>query len=753
MSLAEPLHAHDSTRTLHPPAVRLAPALYAGTLFLSALLLFSVQPMFAKMVLPRLGGAPAVWSVAMVFFQTALLVGYFYAHVLTRALSPGHAALVHLALLALAALVLPIGMAASFTATPSDRIELWLFCLFAVSIGLPFVALAASAPLLQAWFAASGHPQAGNPYVLYAASNLGSFAALIGYPFLIEPLLPLRVQTFAWSLGYALLTLLVAGAALLVSRAVPLRFLTDGAFTRAPAAKVCAIWTVLAAVPAGLVVALTAFISMDVAAAPFLWVLPLALYLLTFVAIFRDRSWIPHHVVLLLVPFAVTVMAVTKFGPLQTYWVANVFLHLLGFTILALACHGELYRRRPAPSRLTEFYLWNSLGGVVGGAFAGLLAPNIFSSTLEYPILLAAALLVLPGMFTGGFSRFLRGAGIGLGLAVIPAGLMMFGLPAPLQGTLWLQIVIIILFGVMLLTRRDAPVFLGLAILALVLAEAQSALSHVEQVRSFFGVHRVAENPERTHRFLFHGTTLHGAERIRDAEGAIVTGKPQPLAYYFTGGAIAEALIARQDKGGVSAVGIVGLGSGSMACHYREGETWTFYEIDPEVVRIARDPKLFRFYSACTPHAQIVLGDARLTLAASAQTYDAMVLDAFASDSIPVHLLTREAMAGYVSRLAPQGVMVFHISNRHMDLAGQLGALGEAAGLVAYVKRDISADRFDVDYKAGAHVVAFARDPADLGRLPTLPGWTLIETDGRVRAWTDDFADILGAIIEKKMRR
>jgi hypothetical protein len=733
--------------------MRLAPAIYAGTLFLSALLLFSVQPMFAKMVLPRLGGAPAVWSVAMVFFQTALLVGYAYAHLLTRALAPRHAALVHLALLAVAALTLPISTAASFTATPTDRIELWLFGLFAVSIGLPFIALAASAPLLQAWFAASGDAQAGNPYVLYAASNLGSFAALIGYPLLIEPLLPLRAQTLGWSVGYALLALLVTAAALVVSRAMPIRVDARTDTAGAPTAMDRMTWTALAAIPAGLVVALTAFISTDVAAAPFLWVLPLALYLLTFVAIFRERPWIPHHIVLLLIPFAVTVMAVTKFGPLQVYWVTNVFLHLLGFTILALGCHGELYRRRPAPVRLTEFYLWNSLGGVVGGAFAGLLAPNIFSSTLEYPILLAGALLVLPGMFAGGFSRFLRGAGIGLGLALIPAGLMVAGLPAPLQGTLALQIVIIILFGVMLLTRRNAPVFFSLTVLALVLAEAQSALSHLEQVRSFFGVHRVAENPERTHHFLFHGTTLHGAQRIRDSEGAIVTGAPEPLAYYFTSGAIAEALIARQNKGGVSAVAVVGLGAGSMACHRRDGETWTFYEIDPEVVRIATDPRLFKFYSACARDAMIVLGDARLTLAASKQTYDAIVLDAFASDAIPVHLLTREAMAGYVTRLAPGGVMVFHISNRHMDLAGQVGALGEAAGLVTYVKRDISADRFDADYKAGAHVVALAREPSDLGALPETEGWKPIEKDKRVRAWTDDFADVLGAIIEKKMRR
>ena len=752
MSLSEPIHADDSVRPLQSAAMRLAPAIYAGTLFLSALLLFSVQPMFAKMVLPRLGGAPAVWSVAMVFFQTALLAGYAYAHLLTRTLAARHAALVHLALLATAAFMLPIGMASSFTTTPTDHIELWLFGLFAVSIGLPFMTLAASAPLLQTWFAASGHSQAANPYVLYAASNLGSFAALLSYPLLFEPNLPLHGQTMVWSIGYAVLALAVAGAALFVSRAasVPALSASD---SESPTLMDRFTWMALAAIPSGLVVALTAFISTDVAAAPFLWVLPLALYLLTFVAIFRDRPWIPHHVVLLLVPFAVTIMAVSKFGPLQSYWLTNLIFHLGGFTVLALACHGELYRRRPAPARLTQFYLWNSLGGVFGGAFAGLLAPRLFTSTFEYPLLLAAALLVLPGMFTNGLRGFLRGAGIGLAFAIIPVALIVSGFQAPLQDAVWLQIAIIILFGAMLLARTNAPVFFGLAVLALAMAEAQSSLSYFEQVRSFFGVHRVGENPERTHRFLYHGTTLHGIERVRDADGNALTGKPTPLAYYFHGGAIAEALGARQDMGGVSHVAVAGLGAGSVACHRRANESWTFFEIDPQVIRIAQDPKLFRSYSECTPDASIVLGDARLTLAASSQTYDIIMLDAFASDSIPVHLLTREAMLGYVARLAPRGMIMFHISNHHMDLGTQIGALAEAAGLVAYVKHGQAVGAFKVDYTAGAYLAVLARSPADLGRLPDSEGWIPIPKGQGVRAWTDDFADILGAIIEKKMRR
>ena len=345
--------------------LRLAPALFAATLFASALLLFAVQPMFTKMVLPMLGGAPAVWSVAMVFFQAALLAGYAYAHLLARTLSVGQAALVHLGVLGVAALTLPIGIAHGFDVPPSTGIGLWLVGLFAASIGLPFVALSASAPLLQSWFAASGHTQARNPYVLYAASNLGSFAALLAYPLALESLLTLRMQAWVWSLGFAGLAVLIATAAIVAARGggVVLRAAT----APRPSWRERAAWAMLAAIPAGLVIAVTAYISTDVAAAPLLWVLPLALYLLTFVAVFRDRPWFSHDLVLKIVPFLVAPLAITLLGGDREYWLATMALNLLALFVLALACHGEVYARRPAPALLTEFYLWTSVGGVFGG--------------------------------------------------------------------------------------------------------------------------------------------------------------------------------------------------------------------------------------------------------------------------------------------------------------------------------------------------------------------------------------------------
>jgi hypothetical protein len=306
-------------RAAQPWPLRLAPALYAGTLFLSALLLFAVQPMFTKMILPRLGGAPAVWSVAMVFFQAALLGGYAYAHLLAGMLRPMPAALVHVAVLAIAAMALPIGIAQGFAAPSEGAIVLWLFGLIAASIGLPFTALAASAPLLQSWFAASGHPRADNPYVLYAASNLGSFSALLAYPLLADPLLRLRDQTALWSIGYALLAVLIGASALVAGRGGHSETQISTSTARAPSLADRLAWIALAAIPSGLVIAVTAYVTMDVAAAPFFWVLPLALYLLTFVALFRERPWIGELTVTQLLPFAVAPVAISLLGGTKNF--------------------------------------------------------------------------------------------------------------------------------------------------------------------------------------------------------------------------------------------------------------------------------------------------------------------------------------------------------------------------------------------------------------------------------------------------
>lgn len=730
--------------------VRSAPALFAVTLFLSALLLFAVQPMFTKMVLPRLGGSPSVWSVAMVFFQSALLAGYAYAHLLVRTVPVVRAAFVHMLMLAAAAATLPISLAAGYEVPPEHGVALWVVGLFAASIGLPFMALSASAPLLQSWYAASGHRGRENPYVLYAASNLGSFVGLIAYPFLMEPLLPLRDQARWWSVGFAALAVLVAIAGLTSSGEGAAGFggarsrLLPGERTR---------WLALAAIPSGLVVAVTAHLTTDVAAAPFLWVVPLALYLMTFVAVFRDRPWLSHETVVRYAPFVLAPLAVSVIGSGKVFWIALILLDLVGFVMLTLVCHSALYCRRPPADRLTEFYLWVSVGGVLGGIFAGLVAPNLFNGTYEYPILIGAGLLVLPGalMPWRGFLRETAPALVIAGAVLIAR--FGFDVRLPLAAEVPMQVALVALAAWMLFARARPARFFSLAVLAFIVGGAwHPGVAVIEKARSFFGVHEVADTTDGTHRFLFHGTTIHGVEPVRRPDGVPLTDRPQPVSYYYPGGPYSEAFdAARKAQHGLSRVAIVGLGAGIVSCHRRDGEAWTFFEIDPEVVRIARDTRLFRSLSQCAPDAEIVLGDARLTLTASRRQYDLIALDAFTSDAIPVHLLTGEAFAGYLRHLSPHGMLIAHISNRHMDLAPVIAATGAAQNLVVYFRQDDTASAFLTDYHANAHVAVLARDVADLGDLPQRPGWRRLEPVPGIHGWTDDYSDLIGAILRRKL--
>ncbi|HRF09909.1 MAG TPA: fused MFS/spermidine synthase [Xanthobacteraceae bacterium] len=730
---------------------RAAPAVFAATLFLSALLLFAVQPMFTKMVLPKLGGAPAIWSVALVFFQASLLLGYAYAHWLTKYFSPRHGAFIHLGFLGIAALTLPLSIASGFGMPPSTHIEVWLLALFAASIGLPFTALSASAPLLQRWFADSEHPRAGNPYVLYAASNLGSFTALLAYPTVIEPFFRLREQTAAWSAGFALLAVLIAMAALVVASSATVE--REKAIVSArPSLSSRLSWIGLAAIPSGLVVAVTAHISTDVAAAPFLWIVPLALYLLTFVAVFNERPWLSQSTIVLLVPFVVAALAITMMGGLHGNWLMTIALHLIGLFVLTLLCHGELYRKRPDPQHLTDFYLATSIGGVVGGVLTGLIAPNVFSTTLEYPMLVALAVLALPGAFAGGLRRTLHAMAVPLAIAVVAYAVhAATGFKISYDWQYVFLAGLVSIAALVLLNRRNPAAMFGFVVLAFVFSSAwQPGQKSLDTSRSFFGVHRVVNSPDDQYRMLLHGTTIHGIERIRNADGTRVSGRPEPLAYYYRGGPISDTILAtREVLRRPLAVAAVGLGAGSVACYREQGERWTFFEIDPEVVRIARDPQRFSFLSSCAPDLPIVLGDARLTLAASAERYDVILLDAFSSDAIPAHLLTREAIAGYLGRLKPNGIIVLHISNRHLELSGIVAAVGAAEGLVAIQKFDHEPTNFALDYKSKAQVAVLARSWDDLSHLTTRKGWAPAAADG-VTPWTDDYSDLISSMIRKK---
>lgn len=732
-------------------------AIYAMATFLSALLIFAVQPMFTKIVLPKLGGSPSVWSVAMVVFQAALFIGYIYAHLLVRIFTPRRAAVVHLAFLVFVAATLPLGIAKAFGLPPERGVTLWLAGLFFVSIGPPFVALAASAPLLQSWFSTTRHKRAVNPYILYGVSNLGSFAALLAYPFLIEPSLSLQTQISLWSAGYYVLITFVAAAACFAAGHASDIPRQETESEARPSAGQRFSWIVLAAIPSALVIAVTAYISTDLASIPLLWVPPLALYLLTFVAVFRDRPWIEQRTVLRLIPYGVTPLALSAIGGNFSGFI-SIALNLFIFVLIALGCHGEAYRIRPHRSQLTEFYLWISFGGALGGMFAGVVAPNVFNNTYEYPILLMLALLILPAMSEGGWERFVREAGPGLMAAAILAAVgiayeirRLFAIE--LTERAFAALVIAPLVLLLFFTRyRLVRYFrlIALTLFGLLLFQLwRPADGPITTVRSFFGVNRVIETRDRKYHALYHGTTLHGAMRVRDSAGKSVVGRPELLTYYYFGGPLSDTIEAtRGANGTLNNVAVLGLGAGSLACHRREGERWTFFEIDPEVVRIARDPTLFRFLSACAPSEPIVLGDARLTLAARPAQYDLIVLDVFSSDAIPVHLLTREAFADYLSHLAPHGVIAAHLSNRYMELVSVVGAVGTADGLISYVKYEHASLDFVNTYRERSVVVALARERDHLGDLPSRAGWQPVDDRG-VTAWTDDYSNVFGAIVRK----
>jgi hypothetical protein len=414
-------------------------------------------------------------------------------------------------------------------------------------------------------------------------------------------------------------------------------------------------------------------------------------------------------------------------------------------------CHGELYARRPRPRRLTEFYLCTSFGGVIGGAFAGLLAPQIFNGNYEYPILIALALLCTPGIFAGGMRHGLREASPWLFASVALTLIWLVTrpqLPATLQ--LPFQVLLALLAALMLFQRQRPMRFFGLVVLSFVVTALwRPGVAPIETARSFFGVHKVAEVSGGRARFLYHGTTIHGAQRLRNDDGTPLAGPPEPQTYYYLGGPFAEAIgAARATRGRLDRVAVVGLGTGTLACHRKGAELWTFFEIDPEVIRIARDPHRFEFLSRCAPEAAVVTGDARLMLEASADRYDLIVLDAFSSDTVPVHLLTREAVAGYLSRLAPHGVIVMHISNRHLDLAPVVANVAQSFGLAAFLREDDSSGDLMTTLKANARLVVLARAPADTGSVAR--DWTPLQPDRSSALWTDDYSNILGIMLRKK---
>ncbi len=738
---------------------------YAVAILLSATLLFSVQPMFAKMALPLLGGTPAVWNTCMVFFQTVLLAGYAYAHLSTRWLTDRIQPLVHLAVCALPLAVLPIALPSGWTPPTASTPVFWLLGMLAVGVGAPFFVLSTTAPLLQHWFSRTDHPAAADPYFLYAASNIGSMAALLGYPTLIEPALRLQDQSRIWSWGYGLLCVLLAVCASFVwfakggtteSGTVETKNETNSvrksARKRAAAAETeNAVtaggrfrWVMLSFVPSSWLLGVTTHITTDIAPVPLLWVVPLALYLLSFILVFAERTRFVHAWMVRAFPMGLILLVLSVI--LSASWFLLVSIHLVVFFAGCVVCHGDLAKLRPPASHLTEFYFWMSAGGMLGGVFNAIVAPIAFRWLLEYPIAVFLGAWMQPSLYPA--SREKKGRLVDLlillviavGFALLPKVLTVEG-NADLIGVTLLATVVLVLFYYLNWPRPFALGIGALLLLAKLMPPVVGTLRFTG--RSYFGVHWVID--DEVGRQLLNGSTKHGVQSLDP------TRRCEPLSYYWSGGPLGQVFSTFQRPASTNKVAVVGLGAGATVCYRTKGYRFTFYEIDPLVKRIAESPEYFSYLSNCGRNAyEIILGDGRLKLAeAPGAEYALIMFDAFSSDSIPLHMLTREALTVYLDKLADGGLLVFHVSNRHLDLCPVLAGLAADAGLAGIRGDDLNMFVSEEKYRAGympSVYVVLSRDRKTLNDLKSRGNWQDLKPAVDVPLWTDDYSSLVGIV-------
>jgi hypothetical protein len=743
----------------HDPLAIVATVLGAGLLFL-------VEPMVARMVLPLLGGTPAVWNACMLFFQAVLLAGYGYVYLLSRLARPGARVLVHLILLGASIRFLPLRVASDAVPT-SDRPVVWLLATLLASVGLTFFMLSATGPLVQLWLHGSRQRGGADPYPLYAWGNVGSLAALAGYPLLVEPWLPLRRQAEAWSATYLIFLLVIATFAvrswrrsrgeLPESPPVP---------EEPPAMRARLAWAFLAFVPSSGFLAVTQYMSTDVAVFPLLWVLPLAVYLLTMILAFSGK-W-PLR-------WSSVGLAVTVTGVVAAFWAFRrpypwvlFLLHPLALFFLGMVCHGRLARARPSPSRLTEFYLWIALGGAMGGVFNTFVAPACFNSIAEYPLLLLLGCLVRPAVGSDSTKPRARRAWLA-DLALPVALLLVVGIIASgsrnfdLTDAAVLLVVQVGIPCVLLLSflRRPLRFALGVAVL-LVAAYAQTSAGGDVLLarRDFFGVHKVVlrQGPGIDSvdlhgktvssgvpfHFLYDGTTRHGSQAVAEPL------RSEPTSYYHRTGPLGEIFRASGGPGRMNRIAVVGLGAGALAAYGRPGRSITFYEIDPLVAAIARDDRLFTYLRDGLGTIEIKIGDGRAELARAPDgAYDVIVLDAFSSDAVPVHLMTREAVALYFRKLAPDGLLLAHVTNQHLDLEPVFHAIAAELRLRGRSKLDRVTSIQELEQgKDRSQWIALARSEAPLGAIGADPEWLAVPLHPDAPAdrrflWTDDYSSVL----------
>lgn len=719
--------------------------IFGAAIFLSAFLLFWVQPLFSKMVLPLLGGSPSVWNTAMMFFQLVLLAGYGYSHLLTQRIAGLRTQIaIHGAVIAGGLLFLPFAVAHTLSPPTSGSPIPWLIGLLALSVGWPFFALAASAPLVQAWFARSCHRQSDDPYFLYAASNSGSLLALLAFPILFETSLTLAGQARAWAFGYGAFIAILAVLGVLLSRAA--RQATPDAKSPAPNAPGAwsqrFTWIALAFVPSSLLLGVTTYITTDIASAPLLWVVPLGLYLLSFIIAFARQTLLrpewtlkAQSVGILVVATMVTlVLLFERRGPV--FVVAGV--HLVTFFVTAVLCHTELARRRPGVALLTEFYFCMSIGGALGGIFNALIAPLLFSTDYEYYLALVGACALR--VFVSGEAKGMniRDVVFPLILAAVVAAVAYEsvdrGMLGPFGRVLFLVPCALALYA---FTARPLRFAFGVAAMVGSALLVQSSVDVLLTERNFFGINRVKLIEGGSKTALIHGTTMHGTEFTA------LSLRREPLAYYARSGPAGQLMALGGFRNDVAAIG---LGTGALACYRKSGERWTFFEIDAAVEKIARDTRYFHYLSDCGV-PKIILGDGRLSLKERPDhSYDLIIVDAFSSDSIPMHLLTREALALYLSKLKSRGVVLFNISNDYLELAPVLTTLVKSVGAAA---RHQLFQPSPADVAKGATAsewMAIAASESDLEFLRKEKRWQVVKTDVDPAPWTDDFSNIIGAM-------
>ena len=711
---------------------------FCATVFVSASLLFFVQPLFAKLVLPQIGGAPAVWTTAMLFFQVVLIGGYVYAHLLTKWLPLRWQLVTHLVFWALALTFLPLSIPESWSYDASGSTAMQTLMLFALGVGLPFAVLSANAPLLQAWYARSGGPSADDPYFLYSASNVGSLLALLAFPLLADPLLGASETSNLWSIGFICFGGFLMLSGLMSLRGSTQQFVpttTEQTYST-PSLKNLATWILIAFIPSSLMLSFTTKASTDLGSIPMIWVIPLATYLLSFIFAFAKLKRLSVRSLQFPMIIALATGVILLSNQIDNHTTPAVFLlYVPVLFVIALYAHRLLYELRPSAEQLTVFYIALSVGGAFGGLFNSILAPLLFAREVESQLtfILAAGLLMI-----GKGSITPRNLAIGL-LVSYPI-MYFFGLDAasrPFESeTSWAILAFAVVLGALVLFRHHpARICTLVAAVMLPVLWPQSGAMFLD--RSFFGTHQVFSTGGL--RMYQNGTTLHGLQFEADFGT-----RPTPQSYYYPKGPMAQVITS--DFGNQSdSMGIVGLGVGALSCYKLPTQEWAFFEIDAMVDQVARDPSMFTYISECASDSPTHLGDARVVLAQTDYVFDILVLDAYSSDAIPMHLITEEAVQMYTERLADDGVLVFHISNRYYDLSQPLARIAGKLGLHMAIQTDFIEE--DTEDLGALHsiVAIISPDKARIDEFVADGRWEPLATDGGT-PWTDDKANLLSAL-------